>query len=75
MPVRLTLVKFKDTFDIQAGFGKKDDVFGICYVDSQTLSVGVANYTQYLGYSHDTETFELKNRQAQPSKPRLFSRT
>lgn len=75
MPVRLTLVKFKDTFDIPNGFGKKDDVFGICYVDSLTLSVGVANYTQYLGYSNDTETFELKNRQAQPSKPRLFSRT
>lgn len=75
MPVRLTLVKFKDTFDIPTGFGKKDDVFGICYIDSLTLSVGVANYTQYLGYSHDTETFELKNRQAQPSKPRLFSRT
>ncbi|WP_338518415.1 hypothetical protein [Alteromonas gracilis] len=75
MPVRLTLVKFKDTFDIPTGFGKKDDVFSICYVDSQTLSVGVANYTQYLGYSHDTETFEVKNRQAQPSKPRLFSRS
>lgn len=75
MPVRFSHVKFKDGIDIPSGFGKKDDVYGICYVDSQTLSVGVANYTQFLGYSNHTKNFTLANRQAQPSKPRLFSRS
>lgn len=74
MAMKLNLVRPKEGIVLPSSFGRLTDVFSVCFVDSKTLSVGITNYSQYLGYETGDKTFEHKSRSSQPNKPKLFKR-
>ncbi len=70
--MRLQIVKPKKGVTLPSGFGRHSDIFSVCFVDSRTLSIGVANFTQYLGYKSAEDKYEPRERKNERSKPRLF---